>query len=86
MVGSLDVCTLYPSLDQEGSARAVARFVQNTPTVINGIDWRQAQVFVASSMDQHELEREGFAGIVPKRLNRRGRIPGMMTKDLWTKR
>ena len=86
MVCSLDVRALYPSLDQAGSSRVIANFVKNAPTKIAGIDWKQAQVFVASNMDKHKLKREGVAGLVPKRLKKRGARPGNTTKELWTKR
>ena len=86
MVGSLDVRALYPSLDQEGSARAVADLIMRTPTKVAGIDWRSAQVFIASNMDHHELLREGIESMVPKRKNRGGKRPGKTTPELSMKK
>ena len=70
VVGSLDVKALYPSLDQMGSARIVAKFVKECPHDISNVDWRHAQVFIASNMDPHELKREGVMDLVPSRLKK----------------
>ena len=86
MVGSLDVKALYPSLDQEGSARAVANFVKESPTEVKGIDWRSAQVFVASNMDEFELKREGLTSLVPRRCKKFGPRPGKTTHELGAKK
>ena len=86
VVGSLDVRGLYPSLDQEGSSEAVARFVRDSSTTLEGIDWRHTQIFVASNMDPHELKREGVLGLVPKRCKKFGPRPGRTTEELSQKR
>ena len=86
VVGSLDVKALYPSLDQMGSARIVAKFVRESPHEVNNIDWRHAQVFIASNMDPHELKREGLLDLVPNRLKKRGHRPGPTTDELRVKK
>ena len=50
MAGSLDVKALYPSLDQEESAEAVARFIRRTKVDIRGIDMRAVVVYLASNL------------------------------------
>ena len=75
VVGSLDVKSLYPSLDQDGSAELVAKFVKETLTEIAGVDWRQTQVYIASSMDPHVLRREGVLHLVLRRLKTMGKRP-----------
>ena len=86
MAGSLDVRALYPSLDQEGSARIVADFVKKTPTKIEGIDYQYAQIFIASNMDLHELKKDGLLSLVPKRKKKKGPRPGKTTEELWKKK
>ena len=51
-----------------------------------GVDWRQAQVYVASNMDPHELKREGVSKLVPARLKKKGPRPGSTTLELRTKK
>ena len=58
MAGSLDVQALYPSLSQEGASVGVAKFVRESKTTILGIDWREVQTFLASTMDPHEQKKE----------------------------
>ena len=79
VAGSLDVRSLYPSLDIEGASEVVAQFVRDSQTELVGIDWRHTQVYVASNLDVHELKREGVLDIVPKRLKKKGRRPGPTT-------
>ena len=86
VVGSLDVKALYPSLDQYKSANLVAKFVRDSKIEIAGVDWRQAQVFVASNMDPHKLKREKVLGLVPVRLKKFGPRPGSTTEELRSKR
>ena len=86
MVGSLDVKALYPSLDQEGSARAVAQFVRESEVELDGIDWRHVQVFLASHMDVHELKKEKVMHLVPARRKKGGCRPGIVTKELWVRK
>ena len=81
VVGSLDVKALYPSLDQMGSSRIVAEFVKDKMDNISGIDWRHAQVFIASNMDTHKFKKEGVMSLVPSHLNKFGPRPGPTTNN-----
>ena len=86
MVGSLDVAALYPSLDQEGCAETVARFVRSSKVSLNGIDWRAAQVYLSSSLTENQVKEEALVGLVPRRLKTRGNRPGKTTTELSRKR
>ena len=86
MVGSLDVRALYPSLDHEGTAAMVATFVEESEVNIQGVDWRAAQVFIASNMTRKEVVKQGLKKIIPRRLKRKGPRPGPTTSELWAKR
>ena len=85
MVGSLDVRALYPSLDQVEASRAIAKFVMESPTEIAGIDYRQAQVFLACNMDEHKKKREKILHLLPTRLKKVGKQPGKTSDELKTK-
>ena len=85
MVGSLDMKALYPSLDQNESAEAVARFVRKSKVDVKGVNWRAALVFLASNMTVAEAKRVGLLHLLPKRLKSRGRQPGSTTTELGRK-
>ena len=82
MAGSLDVRALYPSLDQDGASESVAKFIRESKVEIKGINWREAQVFLGSNMDEHKLKREKALDLVPKRANVGGKRPGKTTLEL----
>ena len=82
MAGSLDVRALYPSLDQEAASQGVAKFVLNSKTEIDGIDWREVQVFLASNLDPHAQKKEKIQHLLPGRLKRGGCRPGQKTDEL----
>ena len=86
MVGSLDVRALYPSLDQEGSADMVADMVARSKVRITGVDFRAAQVFLASNLDEDQVKKEGLKGLLPSRMHRRGARPGPTTDELSVKK
>ena len=86
MVGSLDVVSLYPSLDQEGSALAVEKFVMECGVQTAGIDYRAAQVFLCSNLDETQVKAEGLTSILPGCLKTRGNRPGPTTTELGLKR
>ena len=85
MVGSLDVKSLYPSLDQEGAAEMVGDLVLGSSVNITGVDFRAAQVFLASNLDEDGVKKEGLVGLVPGRVARRGNRPGPRTSELSAK-
>ena len=85
-VGSLDVKALYPPWTRRGSARAVPNYMRKSKMKILGINWRAAQVFVASSMDPHELKRGKLGSLVPNRKKKYGQRPGKTTSELSQKK
>ena len=82
MVSSLDVRALYPSLDVEASSEGVAKFVRESKIEIEGIDWREVQVYLASSLDPHVQKREKIKHLLPARMWSKGNKPGPKTGEL----
>ena len=80
MVGSLDVRALYSSINHEASAEAVAKFIMDSQVDTVGVDWRAAQVYVASNLSEAQVKDQGLKGIVPRRLKARGCRPGPKTR------
>ena len=82
MVGSLDVKALYPSLDHMGAAEAVEKFVYNSKVEMCSVDYRAAQVFMASNLMEDEVMKEGLVHLVPRRTKVMGPRPGRTTTEL----
>ena len=85
-VGSLDISALYPSLNHKGSAETVYRLIMSSKMEFKGIDWRAAQVFLASNLSLQEVKDEGLEGLLPRRLKKKGVRPGWTTTELSVKR
>ena len=64
MVGSLDVRALYPSLDQMEAAEMVSQLVLRSNVKVTGVDFRAAQVFLVSNLDETMVKQEGLGGPV----------------------
>ena len=86
MVGSLDVRSLYPSLDQNESSRLVENLVMNSKVNFEGIDYRCAQTFIASNMSKKEIKKKKLQKILPSRRWKMGKRPGATTKELGQKK
>ena len=71
MAGSLDVVSLYPSLDQEGSALAVERFIFRSGVTTTGVDFRAAQIFLSSNLSETQVKSEGLQGLLPRHLRKK---------------
>ena len=86
VVGSLDVCALYPSLDQVQSAKMVGEFVRNSPVDVKGVDYRAVQVYLASNLTELEVKQQGLVKLLPRRVSKMGPRPGKTTSELWKKK
>ena len=49
---------------------------------INGVNWREAQVFLASNLDEDQVKAEGLLQLLPKRAKKMGKHPGATTTEL----
>ena len=85
VVGSLDVQALYPSLSQEESADLVEQFVKRSKVSVSGVDYREAQVYLSSTMTEKEIKDQGLQLLVPTRTKKFGPRPGNTTLELGTK-
>ena len=85
MVGSLDVKALYLSLDQEGAAEMVSLLVHRSKVKFTWIDYRAAQVYLASNLSEEKIKEESLVGLLPARVYKRGKRPGPTTDELSVK-
>ena len=75
IIGSMDVKSLYPSLDIKHTIQIVCEMFEASNTDISGIDFEEIVFYIATTMDQEEIDRLGIADICPKRKSRIGRRP-----------
>ena len=86
MAASLDVKALYPSLDQEESARIVGEFVERSVVDVSGVDWEAAQIMVASNWTEERVKLEGVRALLPVRRWKFGARPGPTTDEVTVKK
>ena len=79
---STDVKSLYPSLQVEPCAAIVARMLQESRLVIEGVNWNEAVFYLALTLDRAKVTELGLDEVVPKWKGRRGRPPGITTKEV----
>ena len=79
---STDVKSLYPSLQAEPCAAIVARMLQESRLVIEGVNWNEAVFYLALTLDRAKVTELGLDEVVPKWRGRRGRPPGITTKEV----
>ena len=75
VIQSMDVKSLYPSLDIEHTIHIVCEMFEASNTDISGIDYEEIIFYIAITMDQEEIDRLGITDICPKRRSRLGRRP-----------
>ena len=81
-VGSLDVKNFYPSIDVNLAAEEVKLEVMESEAEVAGVDYEEAALFLACTMTEEELSREGLTHVVHKRKNKNGRRSGVTCKAM----
>ena len=79
VLASMDVVSLYPSIDQKGSAALVREAFIQSDIKVDNVDWEAATLYLALTVSKEELEREGYDRWVPRRTTTRGRRPTVRT-------
>ena len=84
MVGSLDVVSLYPSIDQEMGARIVAEELINNGVRYQGVDIQKAARYLAASLSKERIKLEGVGHLLPGRRaqGKQGRNLTVRTREL----
>ena len=63
-----DVCALYPSLDQIGTAEIAAEAVMETPILFEDIDYDLLAVYILLNLGQVEMRALGLRDYIPEKL------------------
>ena len=77
MIGSLDVAALYPSIDTKQAAKICRDKVRESTLDIQGVDYRQAMIYLKLTIKPVDIVDAGIQGILPRRLAKRGPKPGI---------
>ena len=73
MVGSLDVTSLYTSIDTKIAGRLCRDRVKNSEMRIQGIDYKWALIYLKLTMSPLEVVDAGVQGILPRKKSKYGR-------------
>ena len=73
MTGSLDVESLYPSIDTKEAARICKERVINSPLTFDGVDYQWAVLYLTYTMTPIEKVDSGLIGVLPRKKNKQGR-------------
>jgi len=81
-MGSLDVDSLFPSLDAEDSANEVRETVLESELEVKITNEKELAILVRKVLSTEEIEEKGLKGIIPsKRKNKKGeKVKGIFQK------
>ena len=79
---STDVKSLYPSLQTKPCAAIIARMLNESTLVVEGVNWDQAVYYLALTINRAKVEELGLGEVVPRWRKDRGRAPGITTKEV----
>ena len=84
VIFSTDVKSLYPSLNAKQCAVIIAKLVQESRLVVEGVNWDQAALYLAVTLTREKVNELGLQEVVPawRRAGGRGRPPGITTKEV----
>ena len=71
---------LYPSLDIEVAAEEVKLEVMESEAEVEGVEYKEAALFLACTMSQKEIDSEGLIHVVHRRRKKKGTRPGITCK------
>ena len=79
VVGSLDVDSLYPSLDVDRCVEVVKRKLYESDLVFENLRWKEVVLYLRYQLTDGEIGANGFAPFIPtRRFNRR---PPLFTRS-----
>ena len=81
-VGSLDVKNFYPSIDVEVAAEEVKEEILESEVEVEGVNYEEAALFIACTVTQDEIDKEGLTHVIHHRKIRNGRRPGITCKAI----
>ena len=77
VIGSMDVVSLYPSLNIESSIEIVKRTFIESNLIIEGINDEDLGLYISLNLSQEEIDKNRWKSYCPIRKGRRGQRPTM---------
>ena len=74
---SMDVRALYPSMEWSEIMTAVREMIENSDEVVENVDWVEMGKYLAVTMEEEQIEKEGLRSVIPKRKVETGRKIGV---------
>ena len=68
MIGSLDVESLYGSIDAKIAAKIVKKRYLKSEIKTDGVDWRWCLIYLKLTMTPHEVVDSQLQGILPRKI------------------
>ena len=84
-LGSMDVKSLYPSLQAQTTAEIVSEISKEVDIKIEGVNWAEAGKYLAINLSQKEIKDLKIEHLVSTRKNKGGRHPGITTAEVMGK-
>ena len=81
MVGSLDVQSLYPSIDTKAAGKICRDKVIKSSTNFEGIDYKSAAVYLSLTMSPIEIVDSKVQRLLPRKKSKKGSKPTILTAD-----
>ena len=82
IVGSMDVKSLYPSIDIEEATQTVKRLVTKYYHTMENINAKEAARYLALALTEDRVEKLGLEEILPARKTNRGPRPGISSPEV----
>ena len=70
---SMDVKALYPSMEWGEIVLAVREMIENSEDVVQNVDWHEVGKYIAVTMSDEDVKKEGLEHVIPRRKKERKR-------------
>ena len=64
---SMDVKALYPSMEWGEIMKAVREMIESSERTVENVDWQEVGKYLAVTMSEKDIEKEGLQHVVPRR-------------------
>ena len=80
IVGSSDVQSFYPVMDIDVVSEEAKQEIIESEVEMEGVNFEEVSLFLACSMTQEQIDKEGLTNVVHQRRNVKGARPGLTCK------
>ena len=82
MIGSKDAEAFYPNIDVDVAAEETKQEIIESEVELEGVNTEEVALFLACSMSQEDIDKEGLTHVVHKRRFRMGARPCLTCKAI----